>query len=157
MRTIKVGRSKEQTPKFRVSTPLSGPAYSEKLSDDAPVLYSVSFTFGANEDEAIRFLTWVKNNKIDEGQPFDLPMTTEGTFVSDEAAKTQEVRAMPSPEITSNTHSGLGTFAYQATLQCRKEVTGLEDFYDLIEEGGAYLLNGRAALDVAVNLTSPEA
>lgn len=154
-RTILVGRQKSQTPLIRTHGPLSGPSYIEKLSDDAPLAYNVTFTFGSNNEEALIFLAWIKVNNIQAGAPFNLPILTEGSGFVD-SQETQEVFAIPDVDITSNIHNGLGVFTYQAVLRCRKEVTGMEAYYPIIEEGGSYLLRGRESLDKSINLYAPE-
>lgn len=138
---------------MRTHGPMSGPSYGERLSDDAPLTYSVTFTF--NKDDSLLFLAWIKNNNIDKGAQFQMPISTEGSGYVD-SQQYQEVIALPDVDITSNTHSGLGVFTYQAVLRCRKEVTGLESYYPIIEEGGKWLLDGRAILDKALNISAPE-
>lgn len=146
---------KTQTPTFRVSQPLSGPAYNEKTSTDAPVIYNLEFKFRYVE-ESLRFRAWVEVNDIHRGVPFNCPIRNDATGNSD-AKKTQLVKVVSGDIRSSSTTINSGFFTHTAQVQCRKEVTGLEDYYELIDEGGVYLLNGREPLDVAINQSAPEA
>lgn len=149
-------KSKTQFPFIRTTQPLSGPAYEEELSTDAPVTYDLTFRF-TSPSEALLFRVWVENNKINRGVPFDCPIRTEAS--NSGGNTTQECVFVPTgdSDLLSNTSGRRGTFTYQGTFRCRKEITGLEDFYDLIEEGGLYLLEGRAVLDESINQDAPEA
>lgn len=149
-----VGKSKNQTAVVRQTQPLSGPAYTQKLSTDAPVTYNLSFLF-TSPSEALLFRAWVTSNQINRGKPFNCQITHEGSQSGGKT--TQEVKFIADgPDLLSNTYIGTGKFRYEGTFQCRKEVTGLEDFYELIEEGGLYLLEGREILDESINIDSPE-
>ena len=156
LRTLIVGRQKTQFAKIAESQPLSGPAYQELRSTDAPVVYEGVFRFGT-KNEALLFRAWVEVNGIDKGTPFNFKIKHEGAGDS-EATETQEVVAFPNggSDLLSNAVNGLQLFEYPVLLRCRKETTGLEDYYDLIQEGGLYLLQGRGILDVALNKLAPE-
>ena len=148
---------KNQTPTFRVSQPLSGPAYLDKTSTDAPVIYDMQFKF-RYIDESLRFRAWVENNGIYRGVEFNCPIRTDATERGDTGAQeTQIVRVVDGDIRSSTTSMNSAFFTYSARVQCRKEVTGLEDYYQLIDEGGIYLLDGRGPLDIAINISSPEA
>ena len=150
------GRSKTQTSKITQTIPLSGSSYIQKLSTDAPVSYDFSFLF-TSPNEALIYLAWVKSNNIDGGVHFNIPLNTEASF-GNGGNETQEVWFVPnSGDLLSNVSNNIGIFQYSAKFLCRKEITGLEDYYDLISEGGLYLLQGREILDTALNLDAPEA
>lgn len=157
LRAFLIGRGKKQTAKIRTTQPLSGPAYIEKLSTDAPVIYEVSFKFGLGcFNEALLFRAWVEYKGIDRGVPFNIPLNHEGF---NEGNQTQEVQVLPSSgyDILSNVHQGQGIYEYKAILRCRKEVTGLEDYYPIIVDGGKDLLENMGNLDIAMNQVSPRA
>jgi hypothetical protein len=148
---------KSQTPTFRVSQPLSGPAYLDKTSTDAPVIYDLTFKFKYVE-ESLRFRAWVEVNDIYRGVEFNCPIRHEGIESGNTGGNpTQLVRVVEGDIRSSTTQFGSAYFTYTARVQCRKEVTGLEDYYDLINEGGAYLLDGREPLDISINISAPEA
>lgn len=149
-------KTKTQFPYIRTTQPLSGPAYEEELSTDAPVTYNLTFKF-TSPSEALVFRVWVERNKINRGAIFDCPIRTEAFESGGQA--TQECAFVPTgdSDLLSNTSGKRGVFTYQGTFRCRKEVTGLEDYYDLIEEGGLYLLEGRSILDESINQDAPEA
>ena len=149
-------KTKQQTPTFTTSKPLSGPAYLQKLSTDAPVIYELSWTLSKVDSEVFR--AWVEYNEIYRGVEFSIPLRNEFTYsdsVDDsEIQETQLVRLV-SGDIRSCTNDSLGNYQYTGTFRCRKEVTGAEDYYATIANGGSYLLNGREQLDRALNLYSP--
>ncbi len=153
LRTLLLGRQKSQTPKYDATQPLSGPAYLRNLSTDAPAIYQATFRF-VSDNEALLFRAWVTANQIDIGAPFNLPMRVEGSESG--ANTTQEVQVMPDNDILSNTRISETGFEYTATIRCRKETTGLEDYYDIINDGGLDLLNGRENIDRALNWYLPE-
>ena len=156
LRSILFERQKSQISKVTTDSPLSGPTYLRKLSTDAPAIYAVTFRFGACGDEAALFRAWVESNEIDRGMPFNIPMKTE--FSNMGGVTIQEVQAIPQDgvDILSNSHIANGVYEYTATLRCRKEITGLEDEYEEIAEGGLDMLRGRADLDIAINISAPE-
>lgn len=144
---------KEQTRTSRETQPLSGPAYTESLSDDAPAFYQLNFTF--DPINSLVFRAWVESNNIHNGVEFDLPLRTEATAQgSGDARETQIVRVVDG-DPRSSTNNGMGVYKYSFTVRCRKEVTGLEEWYDLIADGGAYLLLGAPLLDIAINREAP--
>lgn len=149
--------TKEQSRLIRESQPLSGPAYTELLSDDAPVFYNLTFAF-ISLGEALQFRAWIENNGIHKGVEFDCPIKTEATEAAPEDAKKTQTVKLVDGDIRSYTRDQSSKhFIYQGVFRARKEVTGLEAYYPIIEEGGSYLLNGREQLDRAVNLYAPEA
>lgn len=145
-------KRKEQTRKVRESQPLSGPAYTELLSDDAPVFYDLTFTF--DQYNALLFRAWVETNGIDKGVEFDIPLRNEGTFFGSPVNETQTVRVVDGDPLSCS-NNGIGIYNYSFTVRARKEETGLEDYYDLILEGGLELLLGNAQLDQAINEEAP--
>lgn len=148
---------KSQTPTFRVSQPLSGPAYLDKTSTDAPVIYDLTFKFRYITD-SLRFRAWVENNDIYRGVEFNCPLRNDATGDGgNEANTTQLVRVVDGDIRSSSTQLNIGFFTYTARVQCRKEITGLEDYYAFIDEGGTYLLDGREPLDISINISAPEA
>lgn len=150
------GRSKTQVSKIGQTVPLSGSAYIQKLSTDAPVTYDFSFLF-TSPSEALLYRAWVESNNINGGVHFNIPLNTEGSF-GNGGNTTQEVWFVPnSGDLLSNVSNNIGIFQYSAKFLCRKETTGLEDYYDTIGEGGMYLLDGREILDTALNIDAPEA
>ena len=148
LRTILIGRQKTQSLKYDQTQPLSGPAYLRKLSTDAPAFYNVTFRF-IDDDNALLFRAWVEHNNINIGAEFNLPMKVEGSESG--ANSTQIVQVIPDSDILSNVRSGPQGYEYSCTVRCRKETTGLEDYYELIQDGGKYLLDGRSELDEALN------
>lgn len=148
-------RAKTQSSKIAVTSPLSGNPYVQKLSTDAPVTYDFSFIF-TTPDEAIYFRAWVESNNITGGVPFNISLNTEGSF-GNGGNETQEVRFIPnSGDLLSNTSLNIGVFTYSAKFLCRKELTGLEDYYDLIGGGGLDLIRNMALIDIAINQKMPK-
>ena len=145
---------KTQTPTFRVSTPLSGPAYNERLSTDAPVLYDLTFKF-RYESESLLFRSWIETNDIHRGVPFNCPLRNDASGNA-LAELTQLVKVVEGDIRSSSTELNVGFFTYAARVQCRKEITGLEDYYEFIDAGGSWLMNGREILDISTNQTAPE-
>ena len=146
---------KTQTATFRNSEPLSGPAYTEKLSTDAPVFYQLTFKF-RYKSESLLFRSWVEANDIHRGAPFNCPIRTDASG-DNLAATTQLVKVVGGDIRSSSCELNIGFFTYTANVQCRKEVTGLENYYDIIAEGGSFLLEGRESLDISINQLAPEA
>lgn len=148
--------AKNQTATFRVSNPLSGPAYNDKTSTDAPVIYNLEFKFRYIE-ESLLFRSWIEVNDIHRGVEFNCPLRNDGTGNGGNGANTTQLVKVVSGDIrSSSTTINSGFFTYTVQVQCRKEITGLEDFYELIAEGGTYLLEGRESLDISININAPE-
>jgi hypothetical protein len=146
-------RVKSQTAKVRTTEPLSGPSYNQRLSTDAPAIYQFRFLF-TSPNEALLFRAWVEANEVDKCAPFNIPLNTEFSFGSG-GNTTQEVRLIPDEQdILSNTSNSIGVFRYAGTFLCRKELTGLEDDYERIAEASLRQLEGRAQLDITVNITA---
>lgn len=145
---------KTQTQLYDVSQPLSGPSYIRKLSTDAPVFYDLTFKF-RYRDEALRFRAWIENNDIHRGVEFNCPIRIDG-YGNDDSQETQVVRLVEGDIRSNNANSTSAFFVYSGRFRCRKEVTGFEDWYELIDEGGSYLLEGREELDISINIEAPE-
>ena len=146
------GKSKDQSRVIRETQPLSGPAYTEDLSTDAPCFYDLKWTL--NKANSLVFLAWVEVNSIHKGVEFEMPLRNQATDYGGNATQTVKLVA---GDIRSSSNDGLGNYSYAGKFRCRKEVTGVEDQYQNIVDGGEYLINGMPILDISINGLAPEA
>lgn len=145
------GKTKQQSATFRVAQPLSGPSYIEQTSTDAPVLYTLNFTFNSYESQVFR--AWVEVNNIYRGVEFQLPLRNE--FFDADDSQQYQIGSLVEGDIRSCTNNGRGVYRYSGVFRIRTEVTNVDDYYQLIIDGGVSLLDGREQLDEAMNLFAP--
>jgi hypothetical protein len=74
---VEAGFSRQETPRFDTSQPASGAYFTEIVSDDAPMYFSVNFVF--TREEALYFRAWLRQNSFEilTGAQFEITLSTE--------------------------------------------------------------------------------
>ena len=134
---FKLGKSREQMQKFRVSDPFIGAFYTEKITDDTPVVWD--FQIVCTQGQARVFQQFL--NLTNEGQPFTKSILTEAGHVEHEV-KFIEVPLKPT-QITQQLWAYTGTIFAQALINPDDEIDNPELIIGWIDEANI--------LDVALN------
>ena len=134
---VEAGFSRQETPRFDTSQPASGAYFSEIVSDDAPMYFSVNFVL--TREEALYFRAWLRQNNFEilTGAQFEIELSTE------DGLTTQIASFTPSgiPQLSSE--SGRIVY-YTGEILVQKFNEPSAQFDDLIlgigASGGAYQL-----------------
>lgn len=149
LRTIlRMGKSRQMTPTYRISEPRSGPGYVQALSEDAPVFWDVTFRFQRND--RLIFIDWFRR-KINRGKsPFLLTIGTEYGPVE------HQFQLVPD-SLLSVSEDGGNTYTYQATMFARKlEPVWADDIGEFIDIAPEWVTQpGIDIFDIAMNQEWP--
>lgn len=147
-RILQQGFSRQEQSRFSSTQPASGAYFSRLDSDDAAVVYNVSFQF--SQDEALAFRAWLRldNFAVLNGAEFNIDIYGEG------GTSTQVASFTPDgvPQVT-------GSNAEHLIYSCRMIVQRMNEIGVGSEEliVGAVNLGGFALLDEIVNNDLPGA
>lgn len=146
-------KRRQKTPGFITSEVQSGPPFTQLITEDAPVVYDLSFQF--NRSEARAFRAWQTiNNFANAGGWFYIPIQIE------EGLTTQEVMLLPPGfQMTGQNNN---TFSYSVSVVAREEASEDDKFPDSIlamfENNPCSSIEDAGSLfDIAINLSLPEA
>lgn len=149
---ITSSKSRNSVPGFITSEVQAGPAFTELVTDDTPVIYDLKFSF--NRDNARAFRAWqVENDFNTYGGWFTIPIQIE------EGVTTQTVMLLP-PGFQMDGQAN-NVFSYSASVLVREEVSQ-DDLYPggIIWAGsmnGCYTIQQAGEfLDRAMNQYWPE-
>jgi len=134
---VEAGFSRQETPRFDTSQPASGAYFSEIVSDDAPMYFSVNFVL--TREEALYFRAWLRRNNFEilTGAQFEIELSTE------EGITTQIASFTPSgiPQLSSESGRIVN---YTGEILVQKFNEPSAQFDDLIlgigASGGSYQL-----------------
>lgn len=146
---LRASKSRSQPASFSTADPRRGPAYSQRVGTDVPVIWETPFLF--TPDEAVAFVLWgeVKlNNWVDE---FTMPIRTEFGLID-------YVCKFLADGVPNNPREDGGNWRYSGRVWARKLIVpdAFKDAADLI----IGLPNWRLwadYLDETVNEAMPEA
>ena len=85
---------------------------------------------------------------------FNCPIQTEGEGFPDRAP-TQVVRVVSGDIRTRQDQQSSKFFTYSCTVRARKEITGFEDYWQDIDEGGLDTLENLEQFDISMNQVGP--
>ena len=110
---IKASKSRNVQESYRQNPTFSGPAYTESLSDDSPVVYNIQFAFESGYKRA--FVQWLNDvNYCNKGRAeFNIDLEIESGISTQEARFTQG----GFPQLTSEQG---GVYYYSAQIIIRK-------------------------------------
>lgn len=138
---------------FVTSDVQAGPPFTQLLTEDAPTIYDLSFSF--NRSEARAFRAWQTiNNFANVGGWFYLPIQIE------EGLTTQEVMLLPDGFQCTGQNNNV--FNYSASVIVRKEASEDDKFPESIiamfENNPCSDIDTAGNLfDIAINISLPEA
>jgi hypothetical protein len=143
---VEAGYSRDETPRFGTSQPASGAYYSEIVSDDAPMFFSVNFVL--TRDEAAGFRAWLRlnNYEILTGGQFKILLSTEDGITEQVASFTPN----GIPQLSSESGRVVNYSGEILVQRFNEPSLGSEDLVL-----GALELGGRSLLDTIVNIDMP--
>jgi len=141
------GYGREDTARFAISEPASGPHYAQLLSDDAPSFFRLQMNLRSHEAQFFR--TWLNSNNfaVLAGAQFEIKLMTE------DGMTTQIVSFVPDG-IPQMTNFAGGRFTYSMRVIVRKVTGPSTGFEDLII--GISNMGGSPLLQRIVNNLLPE-
>ena len=134
---VEAGFSRQETPRFDTSQPASGAYFSEIVSDDAPMYFSVNFVL--TREEALYFRAWLRQNNFEilNGAQFEIELSTEGGLTTQVASFT------PSgiPQLSSESGRVVNYTGEIMVQRFNEPSAGFEDLIlGVVASGGAYQL-----------------
>ena len=134
---VEAGFSRQETPRFDTSQPASGAYFSEIVSDDAPMYFSVNFVL--TREEALYFRAWLRQNNFEilNGAQFEIELSTE------EGITTQVASFTPSgiPQLSSESGRIVNYTGEILVQRFNEPSAGFEDLIlDIGASGGSYQL-----------------
>jgi hypothetical protein len=145
---IQASYSREETSRFGISQPASGPYFNQILSDDAPSYFNLSFVF--KRSDAMAFAAWLRlnNREILTGAQFEIDLSIE------DGVTTQIASFVPDgiPQYTGEVAQFI---TYSARIMVRKLSVPSEGLEELVI--GAAELGGSELLDIIVQNDLPGA
>jgi hypothetical protein len=142
---IQSGKKREVAKTFINSAPLAGKMYTQRLTDEAPVIWDFDLIF--SQFQAKLFDAWFKLTADEGNEAVNMPIRTEQGLV------THEVRFIDIPQPTEVASTWRYSCSVQAAAIIRPESP--EELLQIIEAG--YTQQDLYNIDSAVNEGWPEA
>lgn len=142
---IQASYSREETPRFAISQPASGPYFAQILTDDAPTYFNVQFIFKRQYAQAFR--AWLRQNEFEilTGSQFEIDLSIEDGVVTQTASFTPD----GIPQYTGETAQVVAYSGRIMVRQLYEPSLGSEELLLYIAEaGGSHLLQEIVNIDM---------